>query len=84
MKDFADLSLRTAGLSLIKSLDFDKPAALAASWKAECLVSLIVNRFSYETTPFFSHNDSSSGNRCDTFLRELVIMYHRSRIGDIA
>ncbi|GFX83169.1 hypothetical protein TNCV_4987631 [Trichonephila clavipes] len=41
--------------SLIKSLDLDKPAAFAASWKVAYLVPLIVNKSSYETTPFSSH-----------------------------
>ncbi|GFW21610.1 hypothetical protein TNCV_4281251 [Trichonephila clavipes] len=60
--------------SLIKSSEFDKPAALAPTWKAEYLVPLIVNKSSYETTPFFSRNDSSPGNRSDIFLRELAII----------
>ncbi|GFV19500.1 hypothetical protein TNCV_3664321 [Trichonephila clavipes] len=49
----------------MESSDFDK---LAASWKAEYKVPLIANKSSYETTPFFSRNDSNPGNRCDIFL----------------
>ncbi|GFU85177.1 hypothetical protein TNCV_1554401 [Trichonephila clavipes] len=51
--------------------------------KVEYLAPLIVNKSSYETTPFLSRNDSSPGNRCDTFLREFAIMYHHNCIGDI-
>ncbi|GFW00543.1 hypothetical protein TNCV_693821 [Trichonephila clavipes] len=63
-----------------RSSDFDKPAA---SRKVECLAPLIVNKSSYETTPFFSSNDSSPDNSWDIFLRELAIMYYRNCIGDI-
>ncbi|GFV99261.1 hypothetical protein TNCV_1512331 [Trichonephila clavipes] len=30
-----------------------------------------------------SRNDSSLGIRCDSFLRELAIMYHPNRMGDL-
>ncbi|GFV41443.1 uncharacterized protein TNCV_5048481 [Trichonephila clavipes] len=50
--------------SLIKSSEVDK---LAASWKVEYLVSLVVNQSSYETLPFFSRIDSSPGKDSPDF-----------------
>ncbi|GFX03148.1 hypothetical protein TNCV_4289311 [Trichonephila clavipes] len=63
------LEAASSNTSLIKSSDFDKPAALATFWKIEYLVPFIVNKPSYDTAPFLLRNDSSQGNRCDIFLR---------------
>ncbi|GFV37859.1 uncharacterized protein TNCV_2662721 [Trichonephila clavipes] len=67
--------------SLIESSGFDNPLALAASWKVEYLVPLIINKYSYETTPFFLSNDSSSEPKghVKEKTREPVTMYSGSQ-----
>ncbi|GFX49120.1 hypothetical protein TNCV_3077381 [Trichonephila clavipes] len=63
------------------SSGFDKPAALAVSWKVEFLVQLVVNIYSHETTSLFSSNDSSPGNRYDILLRVSPIIFYRKALG---
>ncbi|PRD31167.1 UNVERIFIED_CONTAM: gsb [Trichonephila clavipes] len=58
-----------------------RPYTLEASLKVKHLVLLIVCKSSYKTTSFFSHNDSSPGNRCDIFLRKkCTVMYDHCNI----